>query len=78
MPHPRYDDYYLVADNPPRIKSIDREIEQPSRWGGSFRRRIPGRLLVPNPRGQVWLCANGVRWSATVAVIAREAFGDTQ
>lgn len=39
-----YEGHYQVSDQG-RVRSVDREIEIPTRWGGSFKRMHKGQLL---------------------------------
>jgi hypothetical protein len=43
---PGYEGQYQVS-NEGRVRSLDREIEQMSRWGSPYRRKVDGVILRP-------------------------------
>lgn len=47
LPVPGFESGYEVSDLG-RVRSVDREVEVPSRWGGTKVNRLKGRLLKPS------------------------------
>ncbi len=74
---PSYEGFYEVSDDG-RVRSIDRVIEQDSRWGNRVKQRYGGRVLkqATNRYGYltVFLQRKGVRFFRTVHQLVLEAF----